>query len=198
MLNKFSLAVGSLFSMFVLACSNENVAGGTIDPNSIAEKSSSSADIDVNLSSSSDIEDKPDLSSSSVGNKGIILSSSSKGVYGPLFPENFSMQCVDDDAGSPAASMRVDGDSIRVSLMNASFRIPCDKQKREEFIKSVNERGPIIGIENDTIYVNFTRSKGMVYDCNCAAKASFSLDKIYSDFTYMLFDQEQTIFVQEQ
>ena len=61
MFKKFALAVSSLSSIFMVACSSENVAGGTIDPNSIAEISSSSE-----ISSSAVAPDE-ELSSSSVG-----------------------------------------------------------------------------------------------------------------------------------
>ena len=78
MFKKFALAVSSLSSIFMVACSSENVAGGTIDPNSIAEISSSSE-----ISSSAVAPDE-ELSSSSVGGgkdvPHVELSSSSNNV----------------------------------------------------------------------------------------------------------------------
>ena len=78
MFKKFALAVSSLSSIFMVACSSENVAGGTIDPNSIAEISSSSE-----ISSSAVAPDE-ELSSSSVGGgkdvPPVELSSSSNNV----------------------------------------------------------------------------------------------------------------------
>ena len=69
MLKKFALAVSSISSIFMVACSSDNVAGGTIDPNSIAEVSSSSESVpDVN----------PIVTSSSAGEKNVGGSSSSK------------------------------------------------------------------------------------------------------------------------
>ena len=62
MLKKFALAVSSISSIFMVACSSDNVAGGTIDPNSIAEASSSSESVpDVN----------PIVTSSSAGEKNV-------------------------------------------------------------------------------------------------------------------------------
>ena len=78
MFKKFALAVSSLSSIFMVACSSENVAGGTIDPNSIAEISSSSE------ISSSAVAPDVELSSSSVGGgkdvPPVELSSSSNNV----------------------------------------------------------------------------------------------------------------------
>ena len=61
MLKKFALVVSSISSIFMVACSSDTVAGGTIDPNSIAEVSSSSQ------MSSSAVAPDVELSSSSVG-----------------------------------------------------------------------------------------------------------------------------------
>ena len=72
MLKKFALAVSSISSIFMVACSSDNVAGGTIDPNSIAEASSSSESVpDVN----------PIVTSSSAGEKNVNVGwSSSSGI----------------------------------------------------------------------------------------------------------------------
>ena len=71
MLKKFALAVSFIFSIFMEACSSDNVAGGTIDPNSIAEVSSSSESVpDVN----------PIVTSSSAGEKNVGGSSSSEAI----------------------------------------------------------------------------------------------------------------------
>ncbi|MBR4917235.1 MAG: hypothetical protein IKZ45_09225 [Fibrobacter sp.] len=60
MLKKFSIAVGSLFAMLVIACSSNDagdIAGGTVDPNTFATASSSSGDIKtIPVSSAGDIE----------------------------------------------------------------------------------------------------------------------------------------------
>ena len=52
MLKNLSLAIGALFSISMVACSGDNVAGGTIDPSTIAGTSSSSEAVKVVSSSS--------------------------------------------------------------------------------------------------------------------------------------------------
>ena len=243
MLNKVIFSVSPIIALLWVACSSDNVAGGTIDPNTVAENSSTSSEEDVVLSSSSEnpvvtpdnsssSSSKEVASLSSSSNKANVLSSSSNTIVTPTyssseqiegmssssdaidvpdFPRararNFSIQCIEDviyvdldvpqvasDVGSPVAYKRVEGDSVNVSLQNVYFDIPCDAEKQKEFMEEVPN--PIIGFETDTLYVNFSRSKGMVYDCSCAAKATFTLDKAYSYFNYTVFDHKQPILVQ--
>lgn len=52
MLKNLSLVIGTLFSISMVACSGDNVAGGTIDPSTIAGTSSSSEAVKVVSSSS--------------------------------------------------------------------------------------------------------------------------------------------------
>ena len=240
MLNKVIFSISPIIALLWVACSSDNVAGGTIDPNTVAENSSTSSEEDVVLSSSSENPVvTPDISSSSSSkevaslssssNKANVLSSSSNTIVTPtyssseqiegmsssseevdvtVFPRarNFSIQCIEDviyvdldvpqvasDVGSPVAYKRVEGDSVNVSLLGVYFDIPCDAEKQKEFMEEVN---PVVGFESDTLYVNFSRSKGMVYDCSCAAKATFTLDKAYSYFNYTVFDHKQPILVQ--
>ena len=241
MLNKVIFSISPIIALLWVACSSDNVAGGTIDPNTVAENSSTSSEEDVVLSSSSENPVvTPDISSSSSSkevaslssssNKANVLSSSSNTIVTPtyssseqiegmsssseevdvtVFPRarNFSIQCIEDviyvdldvpqvasDVGSPVAYKRVEGDSVNVSLLGVYFDIPCDAEKQKEFMEEVN---PVVGFESDTLYVNFSRSKGMVYDCSCAAKATFTLDKIYSEFNYTVFDLKAPIVVQD-
>ena len=82
----------------MVACSSDNVAGGTIDPNSIAETSSSSeggkdADVKPIETSSSIVVDTVAVSSSS--EKSVSLSSSSSWVG----PKNVSSSSSNDDKG---------------------------------------------------------------------------------------------------
>lgn len=232
MLNKVIFSVSPIIALLWVACSSDNVAGGTIDPNTVAQNSSTSSEKDVVLSSSSEnpvvtpdnsssSSSKEVASFSSSSNKANVLSSSSNAVVTPTyssdaidvpdFPRprarNFSIQCIEDviyvdldvpqvasDVGSPVAYKRVEGDSVNVSLLGVYFDIPCAAEKQKEFMENVPN--PIIGFETDTLYVNFSRSKGMVYDCSCAAKATFTLDKAYSYFNYTVFDHKQPILVQ--
>ena len=96
MLKKCTLAVSFIFSIFMAACSSDNVAGGTIDPNSIAETSSSSeggkdADVKPIETSSSIAVDTVAVSSSS--EKSVSLSSSSSSWVGP---KNMSSSSIED------------------------------------------------------------------------------------------------------
>ena len=241
MLNKVIFSVSPIIALLWVACSSDNVAGGTIDPNTVAENSSTSSEEDVVLSSSSEYpvvssdissssSSKEVASLSSSSNKANVFSSSSNTIVTPTYSSseqiegassssdaidvpdfptarNFSVQCIEDviyvdldapqvasDVGSPVAYKSVEGDSVNVSLLGVYFDIPCDAEKQKEFMEEVN---PIIGFETDTLYVNFSRSKGMVYDCSCAAKATFTLDKIYSEFNYTVFDLKAPIVVQK-
>ena len=241
MLNKVIFSISPIIALLWVACSSDNVAGGTIDPNTVAENSSTSSEEDVVLSSSSENPVvTPDISSSSSSkevaslssssNKANVLSSSSNTIVTPTYSSseqiegmssssdaidvpdfptarNFSIQCIEDviyvdldvpqvasDVGSPVAYKRVEGDSVNVSLLGVYFDIPCDAEKQKEFMEEVS---PVVGFESDTLYVNFSRSKGMVYDCSCAAKATFTLDKIYSEFNYTVFDLKAPIVVQD-
>ena len=95
MLKKCTLAVSFISSIFMVACSSDNVAGGTIDPNSIAETSSSSeggkdADVKPIETSSSIAVDTVAVSSSS--EKSVSLSSSSSQVG----PKNMSSSSIED------------------------------------------------------------------------------------------------------
>ena len=71
MLKNLSLVIGTLFSISMVACSGDNVAGGTIDPSTIAKISSSSDAVKVVSSSSmSETENgvvAPETESSSSG-----------------------------------------------------------------------------------------------------------------------------------
>lgn len=217
MLNKIAYALSSLFPVLMVACSGNDVAGGTIDPNTIAEKSSDSKEVtDASSSSekasvwssSSNAVVTPTFSSSELSDA---MSSSSEEVDVTDSPKarNFSIQCVEDvvyvdlnapavasDVGSPMAYKHVEGDSVNLSLQNVYFDIPCDAEKQKVFMDEVNSDNPVVGFEFDTLYVNFSRSKGMVYDCSCAANATFTLDKVYSEFNYTVFDLKAPIVVQ--
>ena len=244
MLNKVIFSVSPIIALLWVACSSDNVAGGTIDPNTVAEKSSTSSEDDVVLSSSSEYpvvtsdissssSSKEVASLSSSSNKANVLSSSSNAVVTPTYSSseqiegassssdaidvpdfptarNFTIQCIEDviyvdldvpqvasDVGSPVAYKSVEGDSVNLSLQNVYFDIPCDAEKQKVFMDEVNSDNPVVGFESDTLYVNFSRSKGMVYDCSCAAKATFTLDKVYSEFNYTVFDLKAPIVVQK-
>ena len=232
MLKNFSIAIGSLFAVFLIACSSDeasDIAGGTIDPNTIAANSSSSVDIrmdspieipngdndSIRIVSSSSERSVIESSSSCEGcGNGIdpidISSSSSELRDGDIaHAGDFSIQCVEDvvyvkldsavapDVAGPEAFKHVEGDSVKFVLQNVYFAIPCEGEAQKQFLQGVNEGGPFVSSEGDTLYVAFSRSKGWEYGCGCAAKATFTLDKAYSGINYTVFDQKETLPVQE-
>ena len=119
MLKNLFLAIGALISISMVACSGDNVAGGTIDPNNQAlasstseqpepERWSSSSDDgnpndikqegDELSSSSSKLEDRMEGSSSSDGTQKdlnpFVSSSSQRGQTNLIVrPRNFSLEC---------------------------------------------------------------------------------------------------------
>ena len=97
MLKKFAITVGSLLAVLVVACSNggvEDVAGGTIDPSTIALNSSSSGDADVSSSSLSETENGMSVSESSSSSDAsdtkIVQDESSSSGDGNSIKPNFS------------------------------------------------------------------------------------------------------------
>lgn len=231
MLKKFSIAIGSLFAVFLIACSSDeasDIAGGTIDPNTIAANSSSSVDIRIDSpieipngdnnsirieSSSSDrsaMESYSSCEDCGNSNDPIPVSSSSELRDGDIaHASDFSIQCVDDviyvkldsavapDVAGPEAFKHIEGDSVKFVLQNVYFAIPCEEDAQKLFLQGVNEGHPVVSSEGDTLYVAFSRSKGWEYGCGCAAKATFTLDKAYSGINYTVFDQKETLPVQE-
>lgn len=149
MLKKCTLAVSFISSIFMVACSSDNVAGGTIDPNSIAETSSSSeggkdADVKPIETSSSIAVDTVAVSSSS--EKSVSLSSSSSWVG----PKNVSSSSSNDDKGfvpdplPESSSSAVDEDRSSSSeyhnlLVKAeNFSLQCKEDASDSDTPSAN------------------------------------------------------------
>ena len=133
----------------MVACSSDNVAGGTIDPNSIAETSSSSeggkdADVKPIETSSSIAVDTVAVSSSS--EKSVSLSSSSSWVG----PKNVSSSSSNDDKGfvpdplPESSSSAVDEDRSSSSeyhnlLVKAeNFSLQCKEDASDSDTPSAN------------------------------------------------------------
>lgn len=148
MLKKCTLAVSFISSIFMVACSSDNVAGGTIDPNSIAETSSSSeggkdADVKPIETSSSIVVDTVAVSSSS--EKDVVLSSSSSQVG----PKNMSSSSIEDKDLVPdpipvSSSSAVDEDRSSSSeyhnlLVKAeNFSLQCKEDASDSDSPSAN------------------------------------------------------------
>ena len=215
MLKKFVLVMGTLWMMSMVACSGDRVAGGgSIDPNTIAEASSSSVALE-NESSSSEAavlssssreanSSQKESSSSGDNNNGFVpieLSSSSKFRDGGIARTNdFSIRCVDAENERELASAykSVAGDVVVFALQNVQFDIPCDAAERDEYIEFLNTEKPfLINHEGDTLFVRPFQAEGLDYACSCAASASFSLDKNYSGIGYTAFGRQDPLPVQE-
>ena len=162
MLKKCTLAVSFISSIFMVACSSDNVAGGTIDPNSIAETSSSSeggkdADVKPIETSSSIAVDTVAVSSSS--EKDVVLSSSSSQVG----PKNMSSSSIEDKDLVPdpipvSSSSAVDEDRSSSSeyhnlLVHAeNFSLQCRDDASDSDTPSANyyvyEDAEVVRFEN--------------------------------------------------
>ena len=168
MLKKCTLAVSFIFSIFMAACSDDfasgSLAGGTIDPNSIAETSSSSeggkdADVKPIETSSSIAVDTVAVSSSS--EKSVSLSSSSSSWVGP---KNVSSSSSYDDKGfvpdplPESSSSAVDEDRSSSSeyhnlLVHAeNFSLQCKDDASDSDTPSANyyvyEDAEVVRFEN--------------------------------------------------
>ena len=203
MLKKFSLFIGSLSLIGMIACSSSNdVAGGTIDPNTLAIASSSS--IDESSSSSHDTNRSdvdPDIKAES--------SSSSSDYPGTLIPINSRNIVIDyighsKDGGvnllpgkSPIASKLIEGDSVNVTLLGVHLNLPCDTSMLDSFVEFVNSRGIITALSEDTLYVDIPQSEELTYDCVCSTTIFFTLDKEYADFSYAIFNHKDKMSVNE-
>ena len=262
MLNRMVFSISALSFIFIMACSSDNVAGGTIDPNSIAEISSSSegdgganaissdAGNTRNISSSSKKNDRVESSSSNLPNKGLISSSekvekvessssgneqygdsvssssrsrdSQDGGQNGLVPnpissdsterdvvmsssgvvhaENFSLQCKEDavygdgnvpNEASPSASFYVYNEAEVITFENVYFDIPCNKEKRTEFLNGLYENGTDVSLDGDTVFISLPETESI--NCGCVAEGGFRLDKYYPDINYAVFDQQNAI-----
>lgn len=270
MLNRMVFSISALSFIFIMACSSDNVAGGTIDPNSIAEISSSSEgggganavssdarntrDIsssskkgDGGESSSSNLPDKvvssssekvEKVESSSSGNEqyGDSVSSSSRsrdsrdGGQNGLVPnpissdsterdvvmsssggdglvvhaENFSLQCKEEavygdgnapNEASPSASFYVYNEAEVITFENVYFDIPCNKEKRTEFLNGLYENGTDVSLDGDTVFISLPETESI--NCGCVADGGFRLDKYYPDINYAVFNQQNAILLYE-
>ena len=190
MLKKFLVAMGILFLLVMAACSGDSVAGGTTDPNAIAQKMSSSLEANVRTSSSEETDVVEEMSSSSQMKRDndtsftsdTILSSSS------YYAWNFSAQCMTD---------YVEGDSINVYLEAVQLNAPCNLEEDahlfEEFYSGI--RVPL-ELESDTLQMIILQMR-MDETCTCAARVSFTMNKPNSDFNYFILNQWSPIPIQE-
>ena len=211
MLKKFSLFIGCFSLIAMIACSSNDVAGGTIDPNTLAIASSSS--IDESSSSSHDTNRSdvdPDIKAESSSDSDIypdtpITSSSSSIEESVIESRNFDIKYIgfSKEDGSylqpvniPNAYKWIEGDSVNVTL-DVHMNIPCETDMLESFVEFVNSRGIVTALSEDTLYVDIPQSQEFSYDCTCTAMISFTLDKEYSGFNFAIFDHKDKMSVKE-
>lgn len=139
MLKKFSIAIGSLFAVLVVACSSNeasDIAGGTIDPNTIAANSSSSIATDESSSSLLENTNSITVSSSSVdietntpnknpdeGNHSIKIESSSSGRT--VIESSSSLEDSGSDVLPIDASSSSEKDRSNVIVRPRNFSLEC-------------------------------------------------------------------------
>ena len=211
MLKKFLLFTGCFSLIAMIACSSNDVAGGTIDPNTLAAASSSS--IAENKSSSStknNADEGPDIKTESSSDSDIYpdnpfySSSSNKGIY--IESRNFDIKYNGPDTEdgvyiqpvpSAAAYKSIEGDSVSVTLQNVSLASPCETDMLESFVEFVNSKGVSTALNGDTLYANMPQSQEFSYDCAYSVTIFFTLDKEYSDFSYAIFDHKDKMSVKE-
>ena len=136
MLKKISIVAGGLFLAYLVACSSDNsMAGGTIDPNSIAEISSSSIDV---------IDPDPNTIPESSANVAEI-SSSSESIDFPI--DLISSSSLEDSRDYESSSSSADDPDIVPFPMSSSFE--------------GNNYSPVVALRNlslqckeDVIYVD--------------------------------------------
>ena len=159
MLKKYTLAVGSLLAVSLVACSGDSVAGGgTVDPNTIAEVSSSSVAREIESSSSEEAvlssssreaNSSRKESSSSGGNNHSIKQESSSSGRAVLTSSEACDDCGNDiDPINLSSSSLFDGGIAHAN----DFFIQCVDDadvRREAFAnKSVGENGIFFVLEN--------------------------------------------------
>ena len=139
MLKKFSIAIGSLFAVLVVACSSNeasDIAGGTIDPNTIAANSSSSIAADESSSSLLENTNSITVSSSSVdietnspnknpdeGNHSIKIESSSSGRT--VIESSSSLEDSQSDVLPIDASSSSEKDRSNAIVRPRNFSLEC-------------------------------------------------------------------------
>ena len=202
--NGLKISSSSSSSKDAISSRQESSSSGEGNHTIRHDESSSSTRI-VEESSSSDVGDNN-------GVDPIPVSSSSEIRDGGIARANdFFIQCIEDviyvdldaptvaaDVAPPEAFKHVDGDAVKFVLLGVYFDIPCDKSQRDEYIEFLNTESIFpMGHEGDTLLVVPYHGDGIAYDCSCAAKATFTLDKNYSGINYTVFGQKETLPVKE-
>ena len=137
MLKKIALAISPVVAVIWTACSSNDVAGGTIDPNSIAEISSSSIEnTDVVLSSSS-IENIDVVLTSSSQNAGTLSSSSAREDNNISFVSSSSIQNSDPNLLPASSSSMNDSNNLEESSSSSEIEDRSRQLVTDVYIRCV-------------------------------------------------------------
>lgn len=206
MLKKIALAISPVVAVIWTACSSNDVAGGTIDPNSIAEISSSSIEnTDVVLSSSSQTV----VSTSSSQNAGTLSSSSAREDNNISFVSSSSIQDSDPNLLPESSSSEIEdrsrqlvtdvyircvllaedssGDDVDYPLPEAYRYVGTERTgftiKWLELTAGVAAKNFEVGVSGDTVYVKATFDYTNAQRHRCLSQIDFAVDND-SAYTY--------------
>jgi len=208
MLKKIALAISPVVAVIWTACSSNDVAGGTIDPNSIAEISSSSIEnTDVVLSSSS-IENIDVVLTSSSQNAGTLSSSSAREDNNISFISSSSIQNSDPNLLPESSSSEIEdrsrqlvtdvnircvllvessGDDVDYPLPEAYRYVGTERTgftiKWLELTAGVAAKNFEVGVSGDTVYVKATFDYTNAQRHRCLSQIDFAVDND-SAYTY--------------
>lgn len=208
MLKKIALAISPVVAVIWTACSSNDVAGGTIDPNSIAEISSSSIEnTDVVLSSSS-IENIDVVLTSSSQNAGTLSSSSAREDNNISFVSSSSIQNSDPNLLPESSSSEIEdrsrqlvtdvnircvllvessGDDVDYPLPEAYRYVGTERTgftiKWLELTAGVAAKNFEVGVSGDTVYVKATFDYTNAQRHRCLSQIDFAVDND-SAYTY--------------
>lgn len=192
MLKKFAFVVTTLSFAFMAACTDDSVsgslAGGTIDPNTIAEGSSSScAPDELPIEMSSSFVDSKEVSSSSIEDKDILPDPIPESSSAERIPEQLAKEivaecrddmdknedanqneAVDGPGGKLPVVYQIDGEDGFVTYLVETVLLPCGI-----VLESIT-----VSAEDDTLFVNLRQASDFpVTNCICKTRVSFKIEK---------------------
>ena len=165
MFKKFALVSGSLFLMFVIACSG----GGTVDPNTFAE-----IDNSLNSSSSSVLELENGMNISISSSSGLVITDANENER--IMDD--SLVVVDVESIPPLAYRYVGTDRTTFSIEN--ILLTCDIE-----IDSLK-----VQVSGDTVVVKakYDYTDALRYICKSKIDFSVDNDDAYTHATLLYFD----------
>lgn len=192
MLKKFAFVVTTLSFAFMAACTDDpasgSLAGGTIDPNTIAEGSSSSSVPDERpIGTSSSFVDSKEVSSSSIEDKDILPDPTPESSSAEWIPEQLAKEIVaecrddmdkndnanqnetvDGPGGKHPEVYQIDGEDGFVTYLVETVLLPCGI-----VLESIT-----VSVEDDTLFVNLRQASDFpVTNCICKTRVSFKIEK---------------------